>query len=125
MSIRYQDKDYSEEEFLSLYNHQKMIENDAKAERVEMEKALLERYGDEIAEEKTSATFKAGRYTLKVTRSITYDLSEKGWDYVWKMPEKERPIIFKYSHTKGKEIPKIFMEELAHETKPTFSVTYK
>lgn len=125
MSIRYQDNNYSEEEFLSLYNHQKMIENDAKAERVEMEKALLERYGDEIAEEKTSATFKAGRYTLKVTRSITYDLSEKGWDYVWKMPEKERPITFKYNHTKGKEIPKIFMEELVHETKPTFSVTYK
>lgn len=125
MSITYKEKDYSEEEFLSLYNHQKSLENDAKAERLEMEKVLLERYGDEVDESKTSATFKAGRYTLKIARTLTYDLTDKGWEYVWQLPENERPITFKYNHTKGKEIPKIYMEELTHETKPTFTITYK
>lgn len=125
MSITYKEKEYSEEEFLSLYNQQKMAENDVKAERVEMEKALLERYGDEVDESKTSATFKAGRYTLKIARAITYDLSEKGWEYVWSLPEAERPVTFKYNHTKGKENPKLLLEEIVHETKPSLTVTYK
>lgn len=123
--INFDGHEFEEQEFLDLYMKQKLAENDAKEIRVKMEEALLTRYGDEIDEEKASATFKEGRYTLSIKRTIRYDLTDKGWTYVMQMPEETRPVDIKYSHTKGKQIPKVFMEEIEHETKPTFTVTYK
>ena len=123
--ITFDNKEFTEQEFLDLYMKQKTAENDAKEIRVKMEEALLSRYGSEIDEEKTSQSFKEGRYTLSIKRTIRYDLTDKGWQYVMELPESERPVDIKYSHTKGKQIPRVFMEEVEHETKPTFTVTYK
>lgn len=125
MTIRFNNIDYNEQDFLALYMRQKSIENDAKDLRNRMEEALLERYGDEIDEEKSSKSFKEGRFTLSIKRAIRYDLTDLGWQYVMQLPEEDRPVDFKYNHTKGKEIPKVFMEEVQHETKPSFTVTYK
>lgn len=123
--ITFDNKEFTEQEFLDLYMKQKTAENDAKEVRVKMEEAILSRYGNEIDEEKTSQSFKEGRYTLSIKRTIRYDLTDKGWSYVMQLPESERPVDIKYNHTKGKQIPKVFMEEVEHETKPTFTVTYK
>lgn len=123
--ISFDGKDFEEQEFLDLYMKQKMAENDAKEIRVKMEEALIHRYGDEIDEDKMSATFKEGRYTLAIKRTIRYDLTDKGWQYVMSLPENERPVDIKYNHTKGKQFPKVYMEEIPHETKPSFTVTYK
>ena len=104
---------------------EKTKENDAKELRTKMEMALLERYGEEMEEEKSSKTFKEGRFSVKIQRTIRYDLSDKGWQIVMSMPENERPVDIKYNHSKGKEIPNVFMEEIEHETKPVFTVVYK
>lgn len=44
--IKFRDVEYDDEAFLEAYVNQKKTENDVKAVRVEMEKSLLERYGD-------------------------------------------------------------------------------
>lgn len=123
--IKFKDAEYDDEAFLAAYMNQKTAENDAKAIRLEMEKALLERFGDMVDDDKMSKQTKVGRYTVKLKRNITYKLSDAGWELVWKMPEEERPIKYEYSHTKGKNIPCIAMEEIENETKPTFEVIYK
>ena len=123
--INFDGHDFNEQEFLDLYMKQKTAENDAKELRVKMEEALLARYGDDIEEDKASKTFKEGRYTLSIKRTIRYDLTDKGWQYVMSLPEEDRPVDIKYNHTKGKQFPKVYMEEVPHETKPTFTVTYK
>ena len=123
--INFNGKEYEDEAFLEAYMNQKRAENDAKAIRVEMEKSLLEKYGDMVDEDKSSKQFKVGRYTVKLKRNITYKLSEIGWEMVWKMPEGERPIKYEYSHTLGKNIPGLAMEEIVNETKPSFEVVYK
>lgn len=123
--ISFRNNDYEEEAFLEAYMNQKKAENDAKEIRVEMEKSLLERYGDMVDDDKLTKQFKVGRYTVKIKRNITYKLTEHGWDMVWKMPEAERPIKYEYSHSIGKNTPWLMMEEVANETKPSFEVTYK
>lgn len=123
--IKFGDKDYSEQDFLLEYIKVKTAENDAKEIRTKMEMALLERYGEEMDEDKASKTFKEGRFSVKIQRTIRYDLSDKGWQIVMSMPENDRPVDIKYNHSKGKEIPNVFMEEIEHETKPVFTVTYK
>lgn len=123
--IKFRDVEYDDEAFLEAYVNQKKTENDVKAVRVEMEKSLLERYGDMIDEDKTSKQFKVGRFTIKMTRHITYKLSETGWEMVWRMPEGERPVKYEYSHTTGKNIPGLSMEEIVNETKPSFDISYK
>ena len=123
--IKYEDKEYTEQDFLAMYIQAKTKENDAKELRTKMEMALLERYGEQIDEDKTSKSIKEGRFTVTIKRTIRYDLTEKGWQFVMQLPETERPVDIKYNHTKGKEIPNVFMEEIPHETKPTFTVVYK
>lgn len=123
--ITFDNKEFNEQDFLDLYMKQKIAENDAKEIRVKMEEAILARYGNDFDEEKTSQSFKEGRYTLTIKRTIRYDLTDKGWQYVMELPENERPVDIKYNHAKGKQIPKVFMEEVEHETKPTFTVAYK
>lgn len=123
--IKYEDKEYTEQDFLAMYIQAKTKENDAKELRTKMEMALLERYGEQIDEDKTSKSIKEGRFTVTIKRTIRYDLTEKGWQLVMQLPETERPVDIKYNHTKGKEIPNVFMEEIPHETKPTFTVVYK
>ena len=125
MTIKFNDQEYNEQDFLALYMRQRAVENDAKDLRNKMEEALLERYGDEIDEDKSSKSFKEGRFTLSIKRAIRYELTDLGWQYMMQLPEEDRPVDLKYNHTKGKEIPKIFMEEIKHETKPSFTVTYK
>lgn len=122
--ITFEDKEYNEEEFLAEYMRAKTFENDAKERRIKMETALLERYGDNVDETKTSKAFKEGRFSISIKRNITYKLSDKGWELVLAMPEEERPVDVKYNHTKGKNIPAIAMEEIQNETKPTFTVQY-
>lgn len=122
--INFEDKEYTEEEFLAEYMKAKTLENDMKERRVQMEGALLERYGDNVDENKTSKAFKEGRFSISIKRNITYKLSDKGWELVMAMPEDERPIDIKYNHTKGKAIPAVALEEIANETKPTFTVQY-
>lgn len=123
--IKFEDKEYTEADFLAMYMEQKTLENDAKEMRTNMEKALLERYGDEVEEDKLSKSIKEGRYTITIKRAIRYDLTDLGWRYVMNLPEEDRPVDIKYNHTKGKLIPKVFMEEIPHETKPSFTVVYK
>lgn len=123
--IKFEDKEYTEQDFLLKYIEAKTAENNAKEIRTKMEMALLERYGEEMDEEKASQTFKEGRFSVKIQRTIRYDLTEKGWQIVMGMPESARPVDIKYNHSKGKEIPNVFMEEVEHETKPVFTVTYK
>lgn len=125
MSVVFNGVEYSEELFLNKYIEQKLIENDAKELRVQMEKALLEKYGDRVDDDKTSKQFKVGRYTVKIKRNITYKLTDAGWEMVWKLPENERPIDIKYSHTKGKNFPSLLLEEIENETKPSFEVSYR
>ena len=125
MTIKFEGKDYDEKEFLSLYIQAKTKENDAKEIRTNMEMALLEKYGDQIDEDKAAKSIKEGRFTITIKRAIRYDLTEKGWQIVMQLPEVERPVDIKYNHTKGKEIPNVFMEEVVHETKPSFTVVYK
>lgn len=125
MTILFQDVEYNEEDFLQTYIEQKRKENDAKEFRVEMEKALLEKYGDNVEENKLSKQFKVGRYLVRIKRNISYKLTDAGWEMVWKMPEVERPIKFEYSHTKGKNYPFLLLEEIENETKPSFEVIYK
>ena len=108
--INFDGHDFNEQEFLDLYMKQKTAENDAKELRVKMEEALLARYGDDIEEDKASKTFKEGRYTLSIKRTIRYDLTDKGWQYVMSLPEEDRPVDIKYNHTKGKQFPKVYME---------------
>lgn len=123
--IKFMNKEYDEQEFLQAYMDQKLAENNAKEIRVEMEKALLETYGDLIDEDKTSKSFKVGRYCVSIKRSIRYKLTSAGWDYIWSMPENERPIKYEYNHTIGKNIPALALEEEMIETKPSFDVVYK
>lgn len=123
--INYNGTDYTEEQFLALYMDQKIKENDAKEKRIDMEKALLESYGDKVDEEKLSKQFKVGRFTVKISRNITYKLTDKGWDMVYALPEDMRPVDVKYNHTKGKLIPGLELEEIPNETKPSFSVSYQ
>lgn len=123
--INYDGKQYTEEQFLALYMDQKVKENDEKEKRVQMEMALLEAYGNRVDEESVSKQFKEGRFTVKISRNITYKLSDKGWDIVYSLPEKERPVDIKYNHTKGKNIPGLSLEEIVNETKPSFSVSYQ
>ena len=125
MSIKFNEVEYADEDFLQAYMDQKRKENDAKEIRVEMEKALLEKYGDTVEEDKLSKQFKVGRYSVKIKRNISYKLTDAGWELVWKMPENERPVKVEYSHTKGKNYPSILMEEIENETKPSFEVVYK
>jgi hypothetical protein len=125
MTILFQDVEYNEEDFLQTYIEQKRKENDAKEFRIEMEKALLEKYGDNVEENKLSKQFKVGRYLVRIKRNISYKLTDAGWEMVWKMPEVERPIKFEYSHTKGKNYPFLLLEEIENETKPSFEVIYK
>ena len=125
MTIKFMDKEYNETDFLALYMRQKTLENDAKEMRTNMEQALLERYGDEVEEDQISKTIKEGRYSLSIKRNIRYDLTDLGWQYVMQIPEGDRPVDIKYNHTKGKLIPKVFMEEIPHETKPSLTVSYK
>ena len=112
MTILFQDVEYNEEDFLQTYIEQKRKENDAKEFRIEMEKALLEKYGDNVEENKLSKQFKVGRYLVRIKRNISYKLTDAGWEMVWKMPEVERPIKFEYSHTKGKNYPFLLLEEI-------------
>ena len=123
--INFEDKEYTEEQFLVLYMNQKVKENNEKELRVKMEKALLEVYGDRVEEDKTSKQFKVGRFTINIKRSITYKLSEKGWNIIYNLPENERPVDIKYNHAKGKLIPGLVVEEIVTETKPTFTVSYQ
>jgi hypothetical protein len=123
--IEFLGNTYSEQEFLKAYMDQKSAENDAKEMRIKMEQALLERYGDLIDDDKTSKQFKVGRFTVGIKRSIRYKLTDAGWDLVWGMPEKDRPVKYEYSHTLGKNIPAIALEEVQVETKPSFEVVYK
>ena len=125
MSIKYNDIEYTDEDFLSIYIEQKRKENDAKEIRVEMEKALLERYGDNVDDDKLSKQFKVGRFTVKIKRNISYKLTDAGWEMVWKLSEEDRPVDIKYSHTKGKNLPFLLLEEIENETKPSFEVVYK
>lgn len=125
MAIKFNNTEYNDEDFLLAYMEQKRKENDAKEIRVEMEKALLERYGDNVDADKLSKQFKIGRFTVKIKRNISYKLTDAGWEMVWKMPENERPVEVKYSHTKGKDYPALLMEEIENETKPSFEVVYK
>ena len=122
--ITFDNKEYTEEDFLAAYMQAKTFENDAKERRIKMEEALLERYGDNVDENKTSKAFKEGRFSISIKRNISYKLSEKGWELVWAMPEAERPVDVKYNHTKGKNLPAIALEEIPNETKPTFTVQY-
>lgn len=123
--ITFDEKKYTEEEFLDLYMNQKVKENDEKEKRVRMEMALLERYGDNLEESQLSGTIKVGRFHISLKRNLTYKLSEKGWEIVNQLPENERPVDIKYNHSKGKLIPAVVMEEIINETKPTFTVIYK
>lgn len=123
--IKFNEVEYEDEDFLKAYMDQKVKENDVKAVRMEMEKALLERYGDMVPDDKLSKQFKQGRFTISIKRNIRYSLSDLGWAKVWALPEEERPIKIEYSHTKGKLIPAICMEEIENETKPSFDVVYK
>lgn len=123
--IKYEDKEYTEQEFLAKYIEQKTKENDEKEKRVKMEMVLLETYGDKVDEDKLSKQFKEGRFTIKISRNISYKLTDKGWDMVYSLPENERPVDIKYNHTKGKMIPGLALEEIENETKPSFSVTYQ
>ena len=123
--IKYEDREYTEQEFLAKYIEQKTKENDEKEKRIKMEMALLETYGDKVDEDKLSKQFKEGRFTIKISRNISYKLTDKGWDMVYALPESERPVDIKYNHTKGKMIPGLALEEIENETKPSFSVTYQ
>ena len=123
--INFEDKEYTEEQFLALYMDQKVQENNEKELRVKMEMALLEVYGDKVEEDKISKQFKVGRFTVNIKRAISYKLSDKGWNIVYSLPENERPVDIKYNHTKGKLIPGLEVEEIVNETKPTFMVSYQ
>lgn len=123
--IKYEDKEYTEQEFLAKYIEQKTKENDEKEKRVKMEMVLLETYGDKVDKDKLSKQFKEGRFIIKISRNISYKLTDKGWDMVYSLPENERPVDIKYNHTKGKMIPGLALEEIENETKPSFSVTYQ
>lgn len=123
--ITFNGQEFEDEDFLKAYMDQKVKENDERAVRIEMEKALLERYGNEVPEDRLSRQFKQGRFTVAIKRNIRYDLSEIGWAKVWAMPVDERPVKIEYSHTKGRNIPEICVEEIEKETKPSFDVTYK
>lgn len=123
--IKFEDKEYTEEQFLAMYMDQKVKENNEKEKRVKMEMALLETYGDRVEEDKVSKQFKEGRFTVKINRNITYKLTDKGWAMVYALPEDERPVDIKYNHTKGKLIPGLVVEEIPNETKPSFTVSYQ
>lgn len=125
MTILFNDVEYSDEDFLQLYIDQKRKENDVKEVRTNMELALLERYGDNVDNDKLSKQFKVGRYTVKIKRNISYKLTDAGWEMIWKLPENDRPVDIKYSHSKGKNYPFLLLEEIENETKPSFEVTYK
>lgn len=119
------DAPVTEEEFLNIYIEQKRKENDAKALRVKMEEKLLELYGDMVDDDKSSKQFKVGRYSVKIKRNISYKLSDKGWELIYQMPYDQRPLKYEYNHTAGKNIPRIAMEEIVNETKPSFEIVYK
>ena len=124
-TITFEEKSYKPEEFLKLYMEQKQKENDEKEKRTKMEMALLEVFGDSVSEDKTSKSLQLGRYSLTIKRTLSYKLTDKGWEIVNSLPEAERPVDIKYNHTKGKLIPALAMVGIEHETKPTFTVTYK
>lgn len=125
MSITFNNTEFEEEDFLQAYVDQKRKENDVKEVRIEMEKALLEKYGNNVEEDKLSKQFKVGRFMIRIKRNISYKLTDAGWEMVWKLPEYDRPVKIEYSHTKGKAFPNILMEEIENETKPSFEVIYK
>lgn len=113
------------EALLQEYLDLKRAENDAKAARIECEMKLLEIYGDTVPEDKMSKTVKEGRYSIKISRNVTYKVNELGMEKIMKMPYDERPLKYSFDYTKGRYIPAIQADIIFHETKPTFEVTYK
>lgn len=110
---------------LNTYMQLKREEAEARDKRLQIEQELLEIYGDEVAEDRLSATINDGMFQIKIKRNIKYICNEEGWEFINSLPEDLRPIKTELDQTKAKkmECMKKFLE--ARETKPTFEVVIK
>lgn len=110
---------------LNTYIQLKREEAEAKDKRLQIEQELLQIYGDQVANDRQSATINEGIFQIKIKRNIKYICSEEGWDFINSLPEDLRPIKTELDQTKAKKMDcmKKFLD--AHETKPTFEVVIK
>lgn len=107
---------------LNTYIQTKRMERDLREKRVELENQILEAYGDEVSDEKTSKTFYDGSFKITIKRNIVYKLTEEGWDIVASLPEDKRPVKISLDESKAKKMEclKDYIE--TKENKPSIDV---
>lgn len=112
----------SNKALLNTYIQTKRMERELKEKRVELEKQILEVYGDNVPEDKIAKSFREDNFKITIKRNISYKLQEQGWDIISQMPEAERPIKISLDETKAKKMVCLEDYLTIHETKPTIEV---
>lgn len=110
---------------LNTYMQLKREELAAKEKRLEIEQELLELYGDNVAEDRVSATITEGNFQIKIKRNIKYTCNEKGWEFIESLPADLRPVKIELDQTKAKKMQCMAQYLEQHETRPTFEVVIK
>lgn len=110
---------------LNTYMQLKRDESEAREKRLQIERELLEIYGDEVAEDRLSATVTDGIFRIKIKRNIKWICNEEGWDFINSLPVDLRPVKVELDQTKAKKMECMSKYLTAHETKPTFEVVVK
>lgn len=108
---------------LSHYMQKKREKAQLIEEIYELEKEILEVYGDNVPEDKSTKTFTDEDFKIKISRNISYKCSEEGWEIINKMPLEERPVKISLDETKAKKMECLKEHLIFHETKPTIDVT--
>lgn len=106
----------------NTYMQLKRAERELKEKRTDLEKQILEIFGDDFPEEKLSKSFHEEEYKITIKRNITYKLKEEGWEVIAKLPEEERPIKVTLDGNKAKKMTCLENYLEANETKPTIEV---
>ena len=107
---------------LNTYIQTKRMERDLREKRIELEKQLLEVYGDNLPDDKLSKTFYDDNYKITIKRNIVYSLDENGWEIVYKMPQEVRPIKVSLDEAKARKMDCLKDHISSRENKPSIDV---
>ena len=110
---------------LNTYMQLKREEAEAREKRLQIEQELLQSYGDQVAEDRLSATINDGIFQIKIKRNIKWICNEEGWEFINSLPQDLRPVKIDLDQTKAKKMECMAKYLTAHETKPTFEVAIK
>lgn len=107
---------------LNTYIQTKKLERDMREKRTELEKQILEAYGDNLSDDTTSKTFYDGNFRITIKRNIVYKLTEEGWDIVANLPEDKKPVKISLDESKAKKMECLKDYIQTHENKPSIDV---